>query len=71
MGKNRSFAIRPKKEFEQLFNETIKTAYDVFGTDAFKYRKGVLASLFDTTMVGLARRLERGQLCDIKEAKAR
>jgi hypothetical protein len=69
MGKNRHLKHQSREGLSNLFACAIETAISVMGTDAFKYKRGILASLFDCGMVGMSRRLEKGPIRNLTRAK--
>ena len=50
--------------FKKLFLDTVGVACSALGEGAFRPQKSLNAAVFDAVMVGLAKRLERGQLTD-------
>lgn len=62
MGRNRQLTPKSADEFTCLFDKTISLAYDAFGKEAFKYKKYMSASIFDSVMVGLSKRLDKGNI---------
>lgn len=48
------------KRCEDLFEQTINLAHSSLGTRAFRPVRAINAAVYDSTMVGIARRLERG-----------
>jgi hypothetical protein len=69
--RNRNFQWLSEEQLTKVFENTIETAYDIGSDRVFKLQRGVLASLFDSIMVGLSRRLERGPIKDIEKAKGK
>jgi hypothetical protein len=69
-GRNRRLQLHTAEQLTALFENAIETAYSIAGNRSFKLQRGVLASLFDSLMVGLSRRLERGSISNIEKAKA-
>lgn len=69
MRSNRHLQKQSAKELTQLFEKTVSTAYEIYGKESFKYTRGILASLFDSIMVGISKRLEKGPIADIKKAR--
>ena len=65
MGKNRHLKIYSGQEIKQKFETTIKTIYDCIGGKAFKPKRNLNAAVFDAVMIGIARRLENGEIKDI------
>ena len=58
--KNRNPKPHQLEKFSALFCSTIKTIYSALGTDAFRPERALNAAVFDSVMVGVARRLDRG-----------
>lgn len=52
------------KTIETLFLSTIDVADKALGSKAFRVVRSINAAVFDSVMVGLARRLERGEITD-------
>jgi hypothetical protein len=50
------------KRCEEVFGQTIGLANSVLGPRAFRPVRAINAAVFDSTAVGLARRLERGPI---------
>lgn len=57
MQKNRSLAIHSEEELSNLFNNTIELIISAKGKEAFKRGKAVNATIFDSVMIGVAKRL--------------
>lgn len=67
MKSNRHLKQHPRELLEPLFVDTISTVANRLGPRAFKPTRSVNASLFDSLMVGIGRRLEKGSInSDIK-----
>ena len=49
-------------ELSETFESTVEVIAEVIGDDAFKPRKGLNAALCDAVMVGVAKRLKRGEI---------
>ncbi|MDE2636272.1 MAG: DUF262 domain-containing protein [Chloroflexota bacterium] len=62
MKSNRHLTRYPREQLEPLFDNTIRTVSDKIGYRAFKPTRSVNASLFDSLMVGIGRRLETGSI---------
>ncbi|MCY4073514.1 MAG: DUF262 domain-containing protein [Chloroflexi bacterium] len=68
MSSNRGLKRYPRQQLESLFVNTINNVLNKIGRRAFKPTRAVNASLFDSLMVGLGRRLEKGPIfSDIKD----
>lgn len=57
------------KEIEKVFKETIDTADKALGSKAFRVVRAINAAVFDSIMVGIARRLKQGQISDFDALK--
>jgi len=61
--------IKPSEEFlkevEKIFTNTIDIADKALGAKAFRVVRAVNAAVFDSIMVGLARRLKQGHITDL------
>ena len=69
MSSNRRLEKYSSRRLEPLFAETIGNVLEKLGPRAFKPTRAFNASLFDSLMVGVGRRLEKGPICsDIKSA---
>ena len=66
MGANRHFKLQSSKQISQVFNNTVETLNKHLGRNVFKPRGALMAAIFDSIMVGIARRLEKGDIKDIK-----
>ena len=71
MGKNRHFKLQSAQEIGDLFFKTVQTINRALSKDAFKPRGALIAAIFDAIMVGIARRLERGDISDIETTRKR
>ena len=71
MESNRKLQNQSALQLNTLFENTISTMYSIMGVDSFKYKRGILASIADSIMVGIAKRLERGPIKDTTAAKDR
>jgi hypothetical protein len=70
------FAMKQRKatpaflnECESLFTDTIGAIYESIGTKAFRPERALNAAVFDSVMVGLARRLKKHSKIDSKSLK--
>ncbi len=54
-----------------LFQNTIDVVYLAFGEKAFRPERALNAAVYDSTMVGIAKRLEHKSIKDIKKVKTR
>lgn len=67
MGRNRQLAVQSEEEVRYVFENTMRTIYDHLGIKAFKppqSRGRFTAAVFDSVAVGVATRLERGDIQD-------
>jgi len=71
MGRNRHLRLQSGEELREVFEDTIELAVRSLGKGAFKPRKGLNSAVFDAVMVGIARRLEKGEVHDLKGLKER
>ncbi|HUA66965.1 MAG TPA: DUF262 domain-containing protein [Candidatus Saccharimonadales bacterium] len=60
--KHRSPKENEMQEFRDVFCKTIEVVCASFGTDAFRPERALNAAVFDSVMVGIARRLKRGHV---------
>jgi len=71
MGQNKKLKLQPAEELRKIFTETIEFAVANLGEEAFKPKKGINSPVFDAVMVGIARRLEKGEVHDSEELRKR
>ena len=64
MGKNRHLKLQSAEEFRRVFIDTIELAVKSLGKEAFRPKKVFNSAIFDAVMVGIARRLEKGEIHD-------
>ena len=64
MGKNRELSGGREQEFRDLFRRTVATAARVLTRSAFRPERAFNVSVADAVLVGLAHRLERGEIRD-------
>ncbi|MEL1242789.1 DUF262 domain-containing protein [Flavobacterium sp. DGU11] len=57
MGTNRKFERYPQADLEYLFTTTISTIYSALGSNAFRIGNRLNAAIFDSVMIGVAKRL--------------
>jgi len=55
---NRDFQLQHKDEIEGIFKKTVTTTVSGIGQKAFRLKTAINAAVFDSVMVGLARRLQ-------------
>lgn len=66
MGANRHLKLQSAEQITQAFDNTVKTLNKHLGKNVFKPRAALMAAIFDSIMVGVARRLEKGYIKDIE-----
>ncbi len=66
MGSNRNLDLQNAEELRRAFVPTVEQIFAAVGSRAFKPGRALNAAVFDSVMVGVAQRLERGALHDIK-----
>jgi len=69
MGANRHLKLQSSKEISKIFNNAIETLNKYLGKNVFKPRGALIAAIFDSIMVGIARRLEKGDIKDVEALK--
>jgi hypothetical protein len=69
MEHNRNLQKYSISQVTQIFQKTIDTVYLIAKEKAFRPRRGIHAAVFDAVMVGLARRLEHGEIQQIDRLK--
>ena len=69
MRSNRHLQRQSAQELTTIFEKAISAVYEIVGEDSFKYRRGILASIFDSVMVGIAKRLEKGPIKNANVAR--
>ncbi len=62
MGRNKNLEASKKADFEKIFYSTIELIHKSIGEKAFKPKKGINAAVFDSVMVGVAKRLSKGKI---------
>jgi hypothetical protein len=62
MQTNMDLSSESERQFIALFNNTIHIIYESLGERAFKPHRTLNAAVFDAVMVGVARRLEQGEI---------
>jgi hypothetical protein len=65
MGRNRRLERQPQELLQSVFQETTTLIERTMGSKAFKPKRALNAALFDSVMVGVTRRLERGTITDV------
>lgn len=62
MGKNRDLQMVSVEAMSTIFTSTVKILNEVIGEQVFRPQKTINAAAFDSIMVGVARRLEKGEI---------
>jgi len=62
MGSNRFLKPIHPDDMRKVFNDTVKLINQVFSSRAFRLERALNAAVYDSVMVGLAHRLERGMI---------
>lgn len=71
MGKNRKLQVYARADIEQAFVPAITLLDQSLGKRVFRPERVLNAAVFDSVMVGLARRLEDGEISDTEQLRAR
>jgi len=66
MASNRHLTLQPASELTRVFGTTIDVINDALGRRAFRPVRALNAAVFDSVMVGVARRLDKGDILDKK-----
>jgi hypothetical protein len=69
MGRYKKLEKQRADEMRKVFDETIHAVYKAIGSSAFRPVRALNAAVFDSVMVGLARRLDRGPVTDLDKFK--
>lgn len=64
MANNRHLKEETAEQMRRLFDDTVKTVNRYLGVNAFRPRKALIAAIYDAMMVGIARRLSKGEIQD-------
>ena len=62
MGSNRHLNLQSEEQITAVFNNTVETIYKYLGDKAFRLTRALVAAILDSLMVGIARRLEKGDI---------
>jgi hypothetical protein len=62
IGKNRHLQYQTDGEICRVFFSTVDTVFKAVGSNAFKLERGVMGGIFDSVAVGVARRLNKGEV---------
>lgn len=71
MGRHKILSQQETAAMSKAFSDTIQTIHQAIGTSAFRPIRALNAAVFDSVMVGLARRLERGPVTDRQQFKTK
>jgi hypothetical protein len=71
MGRHKKIEKTLADEMKGVFVDTIHVVHEAIGTAAFRPVRALNAAVFDSVMVGLARRLKRGRLQDLEQFKVK
>ena len=66
MNENRHLTKYSNNQINTIFNETIDLVYKSLGHNAFKPKKHISYSIFDSVMLAIATRLQKGRIYDFK-----
>jgi hypothetical protein len=69
IGKNRHLAAYSKEQVTAVFAKTVELVHKTIGVKAFKPKKVINASILDSVMVGVAKRLEKGDISSPEQLK--
>jgi len=69
MAANRHLQLQSADQLTKVFSNTIEVIDGALGRRAFRPVRGLNAAVFDSIMVGVTRRLERGNISDIEAFK--
>jgi hypothetical protein len=69
MGRNKKLSGITKEQMSSVFTSTIELVEKAIGKRAFKLARVLNAAVYDSVMVGIARRLEKGRLTDLARLK--
>lgn len=71
MGRYKQLEQPRANEMKKVFSDTIHFIYQAIGRTAFRPIRALNAAVFDSVMVGLAKRLTRGPVRDLDQLKIR
>ncbi len=71
MGRHKKLETTRSAEMKGLFSDTIHFIFAAIGPSAFRPVRALNAAVFDSVMVGLARRLKRGAVTDLGQLKTK
>lgn len=71
MGANKNLELQSKHQLTKAFEESINLIHECLGKQAFRPDKALNAAVFDAIMIGIAKRLERGDIRDCNTLKTK
>ena len=69
MGSNRHLQKQSADQIQKLFINTVEIVSKCLGKKAFRPNRPLIAAIYDAVMVGIARRLSRGDIHNIEELR--
>jgi uncharacterized protein with ParB-like and HNH nuclease domain len=67
MSANRNLELYDETKLKLLFETTISAIGNIFGNMAFRIQRGIHTAVFDSVMIGVARRLEKGSINEYED----
>jgi uncharacterized protein with ParB-like and HNH nuclease domain len=64
MSANRNLELHNEATLKRLFSKSITFINETLGKDAFRMQRGIHTAIFDSVMVGISRRLSKGEIVD-------
>jgi len=71
MGANRHLRFQSAEELRDLFERTISIVLKCIGNEAFRRKRVLNVAVFDSVMVGIAKRLARNDIANLKSLQQR
>ena len=71
MLQNRHLKHQSKEQIKKIFMRTVDILYKSFGNKAFRREKMFVPTFYEAVMIGVERRLERGEIQNINDLKER
>ncbi|MBI1747671.1 MAG: DUF262 domain-containing protein [Acidobacteria bacterium] len=71
MGRNRHLKLQSREQLSYVFLHAIDAAYNFLEAKAFKPKRALNAAVFDAVMVGIARRLDQGEIRNCNTVRER
>lgn len=59
---NKNLELHSEEKLTDVLLKTISFINDALGKEAFRYQKGIHTAIFDSVMIGVAKRLEKGPI---------